>query len=112
MRATPARTGRCKPTGIVAPRPAKMQAAIAQRRHTREAAMGSARSAGGSGTRGAGLEGELQVMDFTEFVVHLQQRLDHRFDLDGHAVELLEGDPLDFAAHLLIEAEKAPQPPW
>src|SRR5437879_13839287 len=63
-----------------------------------------------SRARRPGLEGELQVVDFTKLVVHLEQRLDHGLDLEGHAIELLEGDALELAPNLLVEVEEATQP--
>src|SRR5437870_409633 len=63
-----------------------------------------------SRTRRPGLEGELQVVDFTKLVVHLEQRFDHGLDLEGHAIELLERDALELAPNLLVEIEEATQP--
>src|SRR2546427_8397178 len=61
-------------------------------------------------TRRPGLEGELQVVNFTKLVVHLEQGFDHGLDLEGHAIELLEGDALELAPNLLVEVEEATQP--
>src|SRR5262245_43212848 len=71
-------------------------------------------------TRGSGqrpwrrrtcFEGELQVVNFAELVVHCEERLDHRLYLVGHAVELLERDPLQLTAHLFVEVEEARDTP-
>src|SRR3989442_9906290 len=61
-------------------------------------------------TRRPGLEGELQVVDFRKLVVHLEQGFDHGLDLEGHAIELLEGDPLELPPNLLVEVEEATHP--
>src|SRR2546425_5710488 len=61
-------------------------------------------------TRRPGLEGELQVVNFTKLVVHLDQGFDPGLDLEGHAIELLEGDALELAPNLLVEVEEATQP--
>jgi len=53
------------------------------------------------------LEGELQVVYLSQLVVHLEERLDDGLDLVRHPVELLEGDPLELAPHLLVEVEQA-----
>src|SRR2546422_9761990 len=60
--------------------------------------------------RRLGLEGELQVVNLTKLVVHLEQGFDHGLDLEGHAIELLEGDALELAPTLLVEVEEATQP--
>src|SRR4029077_5412304 len=68
------------------------------------------RSAERPGRRAPRLEGELQVVDLAQLVVHLEEGLDDRLDLLGHAVELLERDPLEFSANLLVEIQQAPEP--
>src|SRR5262249_24143876 len=100
-----------RPTAMLPLKTAKLQASIAHRRESMAPSRGGALPVPRAPPPPpAGLAGKLKIVDFAQFVFHLEKRLDDVLDLERHAVQFLERDPFQLAAYLLVEVEEATEP--